>query len=85
MKYQTKPVAVEAIQWNGPSHGDISSWALSRKPNTRLSLGDSIFWVWPDAGEEMLTLAPTDWLIFNGKSFDACGDQGFKNKYKECE
>lgn len=79
MNYQTKPVQVEAIQWNG---GETEvGWVLSRYPRAdprRLPGGLSIF---TSGGHTIVTIG--GWLVFDGKTLTAYGKQDFKNKYEE--
>jgi len=84
MKYQTKPVEVEAIQWDGGVDGHIGSWAYDRDNSTRSSYtGD---WVTLYRGDRtLLTVGFEWWLIWDPTraEFSTERDDIFKNKYEE--
>lgn len=85
MKYQTKPITVEAIQWKN-NDDDLIVWARQRNSEIK---HDFTYDCLRLRGPSMdLFLDPNDWLIWCDGAFDefdTCGPVGFKNKYKECE
>ena len=93
MRYKTKPMEVEAIQWKGKKakkakkgnmgNGLISDWIEEKDPNQGYGFFPSRLELW--CRSNTIALAPTDWLVFDGKAFGVYDDQGFKHKYEECK
>jgi len=96
MKYQTKPVQVEAIQWNGAAweveHLErlerFKSFVMDRLSATYVRAEPEFIYV---GGGVSFAVPIGEWLVYIGdsgptlKRYEVLTDDDFNNKYKECE
>ena len=91
MKYQTKSVQVEAMQWKGvilTSVKDTKGFKKWVKDRTALSLARTYRgMLLIDNGDQLLGVHGGEWVIYcpESKLFSVCSNEDFKNKYKEIE
>lgn len=85
MKYRSKPVEVEAVQFNG----DESVIKISNTFSISLRLwffNDEILQMKHEYGRNKKTvLFKTDWIIKDGDNFSVCSDEEFRRKYEAIE
>jgi hypothetical protein len=89
MKYISKPVEIEAIQWNGNNYDEIRRFALENadidvdSPN--LDKGDQLL-VWDKLQEQWIKANHGDYIIKGTKGeFYPCAEDVFVEKYTPVE